>query len=223
MLVHFTALNLFISKKKKGLKKVIRHLSTLRTWMLTLSFNILACVYLWIKVMKKLNDNLIKEEDFSQCYRSTQLKRRKSTGRDWRGFSQEKTTNSFDKYDTKHHCKYLHCRTWSSWQASLPFAMFFFSKTNERKMEASLSYSQCQVFQRLQHHVHWRVNTYSAISFEEIRFLHRGKFAFWLWKASVMSYSFCEPIKNHLFCTSFWSPKQEAMLVYNSIHPWARS
>ena len=44
--------------------------------------------------MKKLNDNLIKEEDFSQCYRSTQLKRRKSTGRDWRGFSQEKTTNS---------------------------------------------------------------------------------------------------------------------------------
>ena len=99
----------------------------------------------------------------------------------------------------------------------------FFSKTNERKTEASLSHSQCQVFQRLQHHVHWRVNTYSAISFEEIRFLHCGKFAFWLWKAFVMSYSFCEPIKNHLFCTSFWSPKQEAMLVYNSIHPWARS
>ena len=137
--------------------------------MLTLSFNILACVYLWIKAMKKLNDNLIKEEDFSQCYRSTQLKRRKSTGRDWRGFAQEKTTNSFDKYDTKHHCKYLHCCTWSSWQASLPFAMFFFSKTNERKT-ASLSHSQCQVFQRLQHHVHWRVNTYSAISFEEINF-----------------------------------------------------
>ena len=134
MLVHFTALSLFISKKKKGLKKVIRHLSTLRTWMLTLSFNILACVYLWIKAMKKLNDNLIKEEDFSQCYRSTQLKRRKSTGRDWRGFSQEKTTNSFDKYDTKHHCKYLHCCTWSSWQASLPFAMFFFQRpTKERR------------------------------------------------------------------------------------------
>ena len=137
--------------------------------MLTLSFNILTCVYLWIKAMKKLNDNLIKEEDFSQCYHSIQLKRRKSTGRDWRGFAQEKTTNSFDKYDTKHHCKYLHCCTWSSWQASLPFAMFFFSKTNERKT-ASLSHSQCQVFQRLQHQVHWRVNTYSAISFEEINF-----------------------------------------------------
>ena len=136
MLVHFTALNLFISEKKKGLKKVIRHLSTLRTWMLTLSFNILACVYLWIKVMKKLNDNLIKEEDFSQCYRSTQLKRRKSTGRDWRGFAQEKTTNSFDKYDTKHHCKYLHCCTWSSWQASLPFAMFFFK--DQRKKDGSI-------------------------------------------------------------------------------------
>ena len=56
--------------------------------------------------MKKLNDNLIKEEDFSQCYRSTQLKRRKWTGRDWRGFAQEKTTNSFDKYDTKCRCKH---------------------------------------------------------------------------------------------------------------------
>ena len=123
--------------------------------MLTLSFNILTCVYLWIKAMKKLNDNLIKEEDFSQCYRSTQLKRRKSTGRDWRGFAQEKTTNSFDKYDTKHHCKYLHCCTWSSWQASLPFAMFFFQRPTK---------------ERLQHHVHWRVNTYSAISFEEINF-----------------------------------------------------
>ena len=47
--------------------------------------------------MKKLNDNLIKEEDLSQCYRSTQLKRRKSTGRDSMGFAQEKTTNFFDK------------------------------------------------------------------------------------------------------------------------------
>ena len=74
--------------------------------MLTLSFNILTCVYLWIKAMKKLNDNLIKEEDFGQCYRSTQLKRWKSTGRDSRGFAQEKTTNSFDKYDTKRRCKH---------------------------------------------------------------------------------------------------------------------
>jgi len=46
----------------------------------------------------------------------------------------------------------------------------FFSKTNKKKTEATLSHSQCQVFQRLQHHVHLRVNTYSAISFEEINF-----------------------------------------------------
>ena len=139
--------------------------------MLTLYFNILTCVYLWIKVMKKLNDNLIKEEDFSQCYRSTQLKRQKSTGRDLRGFAQEKTTKFLtNNYDNKHRCKYLHCCNWSSWQASLPFAMFFFSKTNERKTEATLNHSQCQVFQRIQHHVHWRVNTYRAISFEERNF-----------------------------------------------------
>ena len=139
--------------------------------MLTLCFNILTCVYLWIKVMKKLNDNLIKEEDFSQCYRSTQLKRQKSTGRDLRGFAQEKTTKFLtNNYDNKHRCKYLHCCNWSSWQASLPFAMFFFSKTNERKTEATLNHSQCQVFQRIQHHVHWRVNTYRAISFEERNF-----------------------------------------------------
>ena len=52
--------------RKKGLNKVIRRLSTLRTWMLTLAFNILNCVYLWTKAMKKLTRNLI-EEDSSQC------------------------------------------------------------------------------------------------------------------------------------------------------------
>ena len=41
---HFGALNLFTSEK--GLNKVIRRLSTFRTWMLTLAFNILNCVYL---------------------------------------------------------------------------------------------------------------------------------------------------------------------------------
>ena len=43
---HFAAIDLFILKKKIGLKKVLRCLSSLRTWMLTLSFNILTCVYL---------------------------------------------------------------------------------------------------------------------------------------------------------------------------------
>ena len=84
-----------------------------------------------------------------------------------------------------------------------PFTMSSFPKTPASCALAS-EYLQCYKF--------WRN-----------KFLHRGKFAFWLWKAFVMSYSFCEPIKNHLFCTSFWSPKQEAMLVYNSIHPWACS
>ena len=53
-------------RRKKGLNKVIRRLSTLRTWMLTLSFNILNCVYLRTKAMKNLTRNLI-EEDSSQC------------------------------------------------------------------------------------------------------------------------------------------------------------
>ena len=122
--MHFTALNLFISKKKKGLKKVIRHLSTLRTWMLTLSFNILTCVYLCIKAMKKLNDNLIKEEDFSPCYYSTQLKRRKSTGR---------KQPIFDKYDNKHCCKYLHLIFLTSFFAICN--VFFFK--DQRKKDGS--------------------------------------------------------------------------------------
>ena len=37
-------------------------LSTSRTWMLTLAFNILKCVYLWTKAMKKLTGNLIEED-----------------------------------------------------------------------------------------------------------------------------------------------------------------
>ena len=52
--------------RKKGWNQVTRRLSTLRTWMLTLAFNILNCVYLWMKAMKKLTRNLI-DEDSSQC------------------------------------------------------------------------------------------------------------------------------------------------------------
>ena len=52
---------------KKGWNSVTRRLSTLRTWMLTLAFNILNCVYLWTKtIMRKLSRNLI-EDDSSQC------------------------------------------------------------------------------------------------------------------------------------------------------------
>ena len=48
---------------KKGLKILIRCLSTMRTWMLTLSFSTVTVKYLGTK----LNCNLIKEEDSSQC------------------------------------------------------------------------------------------------------------------------------------------------------------
>ena len=47
---------------KKGLNKVIRRLSTLRTLMLTLSLNGLNRVYLGTKAMKKLTRNLIEED-----------------------------------------------------------------------------------------------------------------------------------------------------------------
>ena len=52
-------------------------------------------------------------------YRSTQLRRGKSTGRDSRCFAYEKMSNSFYKYDNKHAC------TRSSLRASLPFPRFF--------------------------------------------------------------------------------------------------
>ena len=39
----------------------------MRTWVLTLFFNIVTVKYLWAKPMKKLNRNLIEEEDSSQC------------------------------------------------------------------------------------------------------------------------------------------------------------
>ena len=41
---HFGAINLL--PRKKSLNNVLRRLSTLRTWLLTLSFNIVNCVYL---------------------------------------------------------------------------------------------------------------------------------------------------------------------------------
>ena len=52
------------------------------------------------------------------------VRKTKSTGRDSRCF--EKMSNSFDKYDNKH------IYTRSSWQASLPFAVFFQTPTKER-------------------------------------------------------------------------------------------
>ena len=71
--------------RKQGLNKVIRRLSTFRTWMLTLAFNILNCVYLWTKAMKKLTRNLI-EEDSSQCLKILSHYTVKKTKIDWQRF-----------------------------------------------------------------------------------------------------------------------------------------
>ena len=67
---------------KKGLNKVLRCLSTMRTWMLTSSFNILT----WdisVKTVKKLN--LIEEADSSLCLNISQYTVKK-TEIDWKRF-----------------------------------------------------------------------------------------------------------------------------------------
>ena len=121
---HFGALNRFTSEKKAEIKLQ----DVYQPWGLRFDFvpqHFKPCVYLWTKGMKKLTRNLI-EEDSSQClkfYCSSQLRRRKSTGRDSRC---KRKSNSFDKYDNKHAC------TRSSWRASLSFVVFFQRPTKER-------------------------------------------------------------------------------------------
>ena len=100
--------------------------------------------------MKELTRDLI-EEDSSQCLKTLSQYTVKKTKIDrlrFEMFCLREISNSFDKYDNKHTC------TRSSCQASLPFAVFFcfFLKTNERKIEASWSQTQCPVFERLQCH-----------------------------------------------------------------------
>ena len=82
--------------RKKGLNKVIRRLSTLRTWMLTLAFNILNCVYLWKKAGKKLTHDLT-EEDSSQCFKILSQYTVKKTKIDWQRFEMFCLTEN-DKY-----------------------------------------------------------------------------------------------------------------------------
>lgn len=113
---HFAALNLKVKE---------RRLSTLRNWMLTLSFNILSCVYLWRKMMMKLNCNLIKEEDSCQCLKVLSQETVKKTKTNWQIFEkkQEKqaipSTNNIKKHPCKHTC------SWS-------FAKFFQRAKKER-------------------------------------------------------------------------------------------
>ena len=73
---------LISSPRKKGLNKVIKRLSTLRNWMLPLSFNILC--------EGRRNRNRKRKRilvSVWKFYHSTQLRRRKSTGRDSRCFA----------------------------------------------------------------------------------------------------------------------------------------
>ena len=72
--------------------------------MLTLAFNILNCVYLWKKAMKKLTRNLT-EEDSSHSLKIVSQYTVKKPKIDWQEFEmfcQGKMSNSFDKYDNKH-------------------------------------------------------------------------------------------------------------------------
>ena len=163
---HFAALNLKVKE---------RRLSTLKNWMLTLSFNILICVYLWRKAFKKLNHNLITEENSSQCLKILSQYTVKKTKVDWLKGKQAIPSTNTVMYDNKHSCKHTCSR--SSWQASLPFAMFF-SKTHERKIEATSSQTQCPVFKTRVSH--WRANAYCALSFDHLSFfnMHFGNLIF---------------------------------------------
>ena len=192
----------------------------MRTWMLTSSFNILTCAYLWTKAMKKLSRYLFEEEDSSQClkiYRSSQL--RKSTSRDSRPFVKEKRSDSFDKYDDKHP---WHLMILSS---SLAISVFKKKKTNnERAMEATSSHTQFPVFERLRRHIGERKPTMSLVMTKQ---------TFWTWRICIsillsteslcnvllfpwanLNFHFFKLVKwlsNHLSCTCFQSLKQKAI------------
>ena len=69
-------------------------------------------------------------------------------------------SNSFDKYDNKHTC------IRSSWRASLPFAVFPQRPTKEG-YRSDFEPDTMSSFQKTPVS-HWRVNAYSALSFDRI-------------------------------------------------------
>ena len=74
--------------------------------MLTLTFNILNCVYLCTKAMRKLTRNLI-DEDSSQCLKILLQYTVMKTKIDSQRFEMcclREMSNFFDKYDNKHTC-----------------------------------------------------------------------------------------------------------------------
>ena len=111
---HFAALNLFISKK--GLKQVLRCLSTMRTWMLI--------SILWTKAMIEETEFYRRRgfysvfENFIPAH-SLEDENRLAEIRD---VLPERNQAIPSTNTNKHPCK--HTCTWSSWQAPCPIAVF---------------------------------------------------------------------------------------------------
>ena len=148
-------------RRKKGLNKVIRRLSTLRTWMLTLSFNILNCVYLRTKAMKNLTRNLI-EEDSSQCLKISLLYTVKTKNRlaeIWdvlpKGTWAITSTNMITNMPAPDHLDELLCH------------LQCFFKERRKKYRSDFEPDTMSSFQNTPAS-HWRVNTYSALKFDRI-------------------------------------------------------
>ena len=134
---HFVTLNLF-NPGKKGFKEVIRLLSILRT----------GC-WNWIVILSKKRIPVNYWKILSQyTVRTTKIDRQR-----FETFCPRKTSDSFDKYDNKQTC------TWSSWQASLPFAVFFL-KDQRKKDGSDFEPDTISSFQKTPAS-HWRANTYS--------------------------------------------------------------
>ena len=132
---HFAALNLYKVKE--------RRLSTLRNWMLTLSFNILICVYLWRKAFKKLNHNLITEENSSQCLKI---------------LSQVTIEDENELAEREVFPKTINEWILRQWQQTyleklLCLLQCFFTRTNGEKMETTSRQTQCLVSKILQRYI----------------------------------------------------------------------
>ena len=149
----------------------------------------------WFMILRKKRI-LVGDRKFN---RRSQSRRRKWTGRDSKRF-RRRTSNYMINEIYKHTCN------WSSRQTSFPLAVFFQRST--KKMGATSSLTQCRVFKR--------AKTYSVLRF--------SLSTFWFhFKAFVMCYCFCEPIKTfflwrlssncQIACPALvsGSPKREAM------------
>ena len=97
----------------------------------TSSSQILTCVYLRTKLMKKLDRHLTQEEDSSRCLKILSQTTTKKIRMNWQGsetFCRRKTSSRSTMIAN------LSLR----WQAFLPLTLVF-QRLNERKMEATLS------------------------------------------------------------------------------------